>query len=239
VSFVEQLRSEGYAIVENILDDVSVRRYIDLFSNEVSDGMRRGGRRNLLAIPEMRELAESKTVMRLVQPSLGNEAFVVRGILFDKQDGANWKVPWHQDVTIAVKSRAEADGYGPWSIKEGVQHVQPPGAVLERMVSVRLHLDDCPVSNGALRVIARSHLLGKLDQNRVPDFVSIEQEVVCEVGRGGALLMSPLTIHASSVAEKPQHRRVIHFDYSNVELSGGLEWFEAISFTQRHAALEA
>jgi ectoine hydroxylase-related dioxygenase (phytanoyl-CoA dioxygenase family) len=157
---------------------------------------------------------------------LGGGAFPVRGILFDKQDGANWKVPWHQDVTIAVKSRVDADGYGPWSVKEGVLHVQPPGSVLERMVSVRLHLDDCPASNGALRVITGSHLEGKLDQNLIRDFVSDDLEVVCEVMKGGALLMSPLTIHASSAAESPQHRRVIHFDYANVGLSDGLEWFE-------------
>ncbi|MDE1176693.1 MAG: hypothetical protein PW789_08795 [Edaphobacter sp.] len=51
---------------------------------------------------------------------LGDEAFPVRGILFDKQDGANWKVPWHQDVTIAVREHVEADGYGPWSMKAGL-----------------------------------------------------------------------------------------------------------------------
>jgi ectoine hydroxylase-related dioxygenase (phytanoyl-CoA dioxygenase family) len=226
VSLAEQLRADGYAIVEGVLNDDAVRGYIEVLRDDSRNGARRGGRRNLLEIAAMRELAQSETVMTLVRPVLGDGAFPVRGILFDKQDGANWKVPWHQDVTIAVKRRVDTDGYGPWSAKEGVLHVQPPSAVLERMVSVRLHLDDCPSSNGALRVIAGSHHSGKLDQNLIPDFVSAGSETVCEVMKGGALLMSPLTIHASSAAEKPQHRRVIHFDYANVDLADGLEWFE-------------
>ena len=165
-------------------------------------------------------------LMSFVRPVLGDDAFVVRGILFDKQEGSNWKVPWHQDVTIAVKERIETAGYGPWSTKEGVIHVQPPTNVLEHMVSVRVHLDDCPATNGALRVIPDSHRQGKLDQNKIPELIGDEIGVVCEVYRGGALLMRPLTIHASSAAEKPQHRRVIHFDYANTELSGNLEWFQ-------------
>lgn len=226
MSFVEQLRRDGYAIVEGILDDEAVERYVTLLNDESLSGMRRGGRRNLLALAAMRQLAESEALMKLVRPILGEEAFPVRGILFDKQDGANWKVPWHQDVTIAVEKRVDAENYGPWSVKEGIQHVQPPGAVLERMVSVRLHLDDCPQSNGALRVIAGSHHYGKLNQTLVPNLVSNELERVCEVMKGGALLMRPLTIHASSAAETPQHRRVIHLDYANVRLDDGLEWFE-------------
>jgi ectoine hydroxylase-related dioxygenase (phytanoyl-CoA dioxygenase family) len=169
VSFAEQLRADGYAIVEGVLNDDAVQRYIEVLRDDSSKGAQRGGRRNLLEIAAMRELAQSETVMTLVRPVLGDGAFPVRGILFDKQDGANWKVPWHQDVTIAVKRHVDADGYGPWSVKEGVQHVQSPSAVLERMVSVRLHLDDCPSSNGALRVIAGSHHMGKLDQNLIAD----------------------------------------------------------------------
>jgi ectoine hydroxylase-related dioxygenase (phytanoyl-CoA dioxygenase family) len=226
VSFAEQLRTSGFAIIEGVLDEDSIAKYIQMLEDNTGGGTRRGGRRNLLALTEMRELAQSPPLISLVKPILGESAFVVRGILFDKQEGANWKVPWHQDVTIAVKSRVETDGYGPWSIKEDVVHVQPPTAVLERMVSVRLHLDDCPASNGALRVMPGSHLKGRLDQNVIPAFVDSQSDVVCEVRRGGALLMKPLTIHASSTALEPRHRRVIHFDYAATDLEGGLEWFE-------------
>ncbi|MEL7238912.1 MAG: phytanoyl-CoA dioxygenase, partial [Planctomycetota bacterium] len=70
-----------------------------------------------------------------------------RGILFDKTPDRNWKVAWHQDRSIAVNGRAEAAGFGPWSRKAGVVHVQPPTRVLRQIVTLRLHLDDTPGSN--------------------------------------------------------------------------------------------
>jgi len=50
---------------------------------------------------------------------------------------------------------------------------------------------------------------------------------VCSVGCGGALVMRPLVLHASSAATAPTHRRVIHIEYSPVELPDGLQWQEA------------
>jgi ectoine hydroxylase-related dioxygenase (phytanoyl-CoA dioxygenase family) len=226
MNFVEQVEVEGYAIVDGVLDNSSVQRYINLLERDQHDEESRGGRRNLLSVPEIRQLAESTVIKTLIDPVLGDGAFPVRGILFDKRGDANWKVPWHQDVTIAVRERIPTPDYGPWSIKKSVHHVQPPTRVLEQMISVRLHLDDCPTSNGALKVIAGTHRFGRLDQNNIGDFISLQSERVCESSRGGALLMRPLLIHASSCSEKPQHRRVIHFDYANVELEGELEWFE-------------
>jgi ectoine hydroxylase-related dioxygenase (phytanoyl-CoA dioxygenase family) len=81
----------------------------------------------------------------------------VRAIFFDKSSGSNWLVPWHQDLTIAVASKCEAPGFGPWSVKDGIPHVQPPDELLKQMIALRLHLDDCDASNGALRVIPGSH----------------------------------------------------------------------------------
>ena len=159
-----------------------------------------------------------------VEAVLGRDARVVRGILFDKTEGSNWKVPWHQDVTIAVKARVDTAGFGTWSIKEGVQHVQPPASVLEQMLSVRLHLDDCPEENGALRVIPGSHRQGKLEERVIQELAERSEAATCAIGRGGALVMRPLLIHASSASKVPGHRRVIHFDYAAVALPAGLEW---------------
>jgi hypothetical protein len=101
------------------------------------DGERlRNGRifavRNLLDLPEISKLAESVPVRELAQAVLGDSAFAVRGILFDKIPEANWKVPWHQDVTIAVRAREDVEGFRPWSTKAGILHVQPPAHVLEK-----------------------------------------------------------------------------------------------------------
>ena len=144
--------------------------------------------------------------------------------MFDKTEGANWKVPWHQDVTIAVCNKIEADGFGPWSTKAGVLHVQPPAEILERMISVRLHLDDCPAENGALRVLAGSHLDGKVSERMIQQVAERPDAVTCTMKRGGALIMRPLLIHASSASTIPGHRRVIHFDYAAAELPVGMGW---------------
>jgi ectoine hydroxylase-related dioxygenase (phytanoyl-CoA dioxygenase family) len=226
MSFVEDVQSNGFAIVKGVLTSEQVQMFQKLMESTDHTSQERGGLRNLLDLPEMRDLSASKEVVSLVHPILGPDAFPVRGIFFDKKDGANWKVPWHQDVTIAVTDRIEVDGYSPWSVKQGVQHVQPPSNVLEAMLTVRLHLDDCPESNGALRVIPKSQHHGKLSQSQTDTMVKKNNGVVCEVKSGGALLMRPLLLHASSAVESPNHRRVIHFDYANVALDGGLQWRE-------------
>jgi ectoine hydroxylase-related dioxygenase (phytanoyl-CoA dioxygenase family) len=136
-------------------------------------------------------------------------------------------VPWHQDVTIAVRERVDAAGFGPWSIKQGVTHVQPPSGILAQMISVRLHLDDCPECNGALRVLPGSHAAGKLTAAQVDLAVRSRAPVVCEVGAGGALLMRPLLLHASPAAREPGHRRVVHLDFAAHPLPCGLHWHES------------
>jgi len=154
---------------------------------------------------------------------IGDRARPVKLTIFDKSPTANWVVPWHQDVTIAVRERREAEGFGPWSEKEGVPHVQPPAEILKQMVAIRVHLDDTPASNGALRVVPGSHRHGKLDDSAraLRDELG---ERVCEVQAGDAHAMSPLLLRASSKAERPTRRRVIHLEFASVELPGGLDW---------------
>lgn len=214
---------DGFTLTRQVLQPAALLHLIKVCMAP-EDG--RGGVRNLLDTPVFRALAESAEIQALITPILSKEAFLVRGILFDKTGEANWKVPWHQDVTIAVTNKIEVKGYGPWSIKAGVQHVQPPAEVLMNMISVRLHLDDCPATNGALRVLPETHLSGKLTQTEIEAAASSIAPVTCEANAGDALLMRPLLVHASSPATVPNHRRILHFDYANIELAQGIEWRE-------------
>jgi ectoine hydroxylase-related dioxygenase (phytanoyl-CoA dioxygenase family) len=109
-------------------------------------------------------------------------------------------------------------------VKAGILHVQPPAEVLEQMISVRIHLDDCPEENGALRVIAGSHRQGKLPASLPAGYIESRPSVVCRVKSGGVLLMRPLLLHASSASTAPTQRRVIHFDYAAAELPVGMVW---------------
>ena len=169
MSLRSHLTREGFAIARGVLDATSVRVLREAFLS--AGAIQRGGAvyaaRQALAIPPVRTCAISGAASNLAREILGDDARPIRGILFDKRPEANWPVAWHQDTTIAVRERRDAPGYGPWSVKAGVPHVQPPASVLERMVTVRLHLDDCPAENGALRVIPRSHERGKLDRTTI------------------------------------------------------------------------
>jgi ectoine hydroxylase-related dioxygenase (phytanoyl-CoA dioxygenase family) len=230
-SIHDEVEQYGFAIRNGILSESEVKKLISAMErvNNASSVRKRGGIfavRNLLDVsPEVQRLACSPVIRELVAPVLASECFPVRAILFDKIPGANWKVPWHQDVTIAVQDRIEIDGFGPWSIKADVLHVQPPAVVLENILSVRLHLDACGEQNGALRVIPGSHRLGRIPEEEIPFVRHDLPEQVCAVGVGGALLMRPLLLHASSPSRAPEHRRVIHLDFAAAQLPPGMNWF--------------
>jgi ectoine hydroxylase-related dioxygenase (phytanoyl-CoA dioxygenase family) len=92
------------------------------------------------------------------------------------------------------------------------------------MLSVRLHLDDCHEQNGALRVVPGSHRFGRIAESNIE---SLRQQCGERIGRvsiGGALLMRPLLLHASSPAQIAGHRRVIHIDFAAHALPGMLRW---------------
>ena len=226
--------TDGFTIVEAVLSRSAVDRLLCALEHIGYTGSvrKRGGIfavRNLLnASPEIRGLANSKSIRALVEPVLGTHFFLVRGILFDKIAGANWKVPWHQDVTIAVQQRVEAEGFGPWSMKADVLHVQPPAEVLEHMISVRVHLDPCGEENGALRVLPGSHQRGRIAEQAIRAMRETP-EVVCAVGLGGALLMRPLLLHASSPSRVPGHRRVVHLDFASMPLPCDMQWFSDVT----------
>lgn len=185
----------------------------------------RGGARNLLSeSPVVAELVVTGSIKALADSALGSAAFPVRGLFFDKTPDSNWRVPWHQDTTIAVAERIETPGFSGWSIKDGVHHVHPPARILERMVALRVQIDDCDPDSGPLRVLPGSHRHGKLESDEIERWKQMVAEVGCHVNSGGVLLMRPLLLHASSLARSPSHRRVIHIEYACEALTEGLRW---------------
>lgn len=157
----------------------------------------------------------------------------MRAIYFDKTPSTNWAVSWHQDLLLAVRARADVPGFGPWSVKEGIVHVQPPIRLLEQMLTLRLHLDDANASNGPLRVLPGSHSSGLLSSEQI-DAQSRNEGVLCEVRAGGALLMRPLLLHSSSRCTTDAHRRVIHIEYAGFELPAALEWSDEAGYGSRN-----
>lgn len=183
--------------------------------------------RNLLAVPVIRELASSAAVRTLAETVLGKQCFAVKGTFFNKTQEANWKVAWHQDLTIMVGERRDVPRFGPWTIKAGINHVQPPADILSRILALRLHLDESGPDNGPLRVIPGSHKHGRLSEEKVAAWPKTGS-VVCTVPKGGALLMRPLLLHSSSACLVPKPRRVMHLEFAGEPLPDGLEWYDRI-----------
>ena len=151
----------------------------------------------------------------------------IKSIYFDKPPSANWIVNWHQDLTINLTDKKEVENFKNWSVKNKRVTVQPTIELLENIFTIRIHLDDCTRENGALRVIEKSHKKGII---RIKDWVKNKNgiERICEVQKGGILLMKPLTLHASKRTENQKNRRVIHIEFTNQELPIGLNWKESL-----------
>ena len=233
--YLDEITRDGFAVVQEFLDTETINSVIEALTAvkiENDEGQRAGkffGIRNLLnVVPFTRDLANNSACRSIVEPILGSTARVVRGIYFDKHRDANWKVAWHQDMTIAVRERVDVDGYGPWSIKAGIHHVQPPVSILENMLTLRIHLDRADESNGALRVLPGSHKSGRLDSSQIDYWKRQQRPVTCVVQSGGAMLMRPLLLHSSTTAVNPNHRRVLHFEYASIDHPAGLKWFEEV-----------
>ncbi len=203
------LERDGFDLVPRILDRDEVAFWQAHFDRPV-----RAGRRNLLDDPEVRRLADDPRLRALVGP-----ARVVRGILFDKTPEANWAVPPHQDLNIALSARHEVEGYGPWSVKAGVVHAIPPVEILRGMLTIRLHLDPCGPDDGPLRLVPATHK-DKIPESELPAGPWTE----CHVEAGGALLMRPLAVHASPRAARPTRRRILHLEYAALDVTPPLAW---------------
>ena len=178
------VEEHGFTSIPRVLSDGAID---DLLVS--IDAPERAGRRGLLRNQRVRALAGSESLLALVRAHLPTEPVAVRAIYFDKAPEANWLVPWHQDLTIAVATKVEVAGFGPWSIKDGIPHVQPPVSCLENMLTVRLHFDYCDTSNGFLKVIPKSHRSGKLSAEEVATLRTQHEEHLCIASAGDALLM--------------------------------------------------
>lgn len=230
IDIAELIDRQGFALVSEIAPTAEIEALKSLFSTaDMARAERAGqtfGARNLLKLPEVESFPASSKLANYLRPLLGGDFRATRGIFFDKTEGANWPVLWHQDLSLAVKEKRDLPEWTIWSVKRGVPHVQPPAGVLAQMITVRLHLDDCPAENGALRVIPESHQNGKLSRDLIRQMTAGEAAIVTAQA-GDALFMRPLLLHASSAALLPRHRRVLHIEFAPAGLlPPELEWAE-------------
>jgi hypothetical protein len=155
---------------------------------------------------------------------IGLNAKPVRAVLFNKSSENNWGLAWHQDRTIVVRDRIEIEGFGPWTLKSGLQHVAPPIGILEAMITLRLHLDPVPDDNAPLMVIPGSHKLGRISESEIKSAVDTMPADICLADRGDIWAYSTLIVHGSKPSKLAYGRRVLQIDYSRDVLPNGLNW---------------
>ena len=95
-----EIEQHGFAIVPRVIEADEQRELLSTLG-PVSGA----GRRGLLSLPAVAELARSPRLLDLIRPHLPSEPFPVRAIYFDKSPEANWLVSWHQDLTLTQRPR--------------------------------------------------------------------------------------------------------------------------------------
>ncbi|MCE3015561.1 MAG: phytanoyl-CoA dioxygenase family protein [Pirellula sp.] len=242
-----RIEEQGFCVLDRTLTPAEC----ELWCSYVDDGLSRAeigplrtgreqatqtyGSRNVLSLlPRIVELVKTPLVFELCKAVLGEKLGVVRALYFDKPPGASWALPWHQDLTIAIKQHYDAiaptnsewnDWFSKPTTKAGVCHVEAPRELLESMLTIRVHLDAMGPENGPLHVRPGSHRFGKLREEADANAANDSTPIYCN--QGSVMLMRPLLSH-SSIGCLPncmQHRRIIHLELCNLEpLPTPFEW---------------
>jgi Phytanoyl-CoA dioxygenase (PhyH) len=186
----------------------------------VADPLRPGTR--LAPLPGL--AAAVAPASRIAASILGPRARPVRAMLFDKSPLGNWALGWHQDRTIAVRRRVDTPGFTGWTVKAGIAHAIPPFALLERMLTLGIHLDDAGPDNAPLLVVPGSHRLGPIAEPAIAGIAARLGSAACPAARRDLWVYATPILHASDRAAAPARRRVLQLLYSAETLPAGLAW---------------
>ncbi|CAM3965473.1 MULTISPECIES: phytanoyl-CoA dioxygenase family protein [Flavobacterium] len=234
-NYNQEVESNGYAIINDVFSNEETQSFIYEIE-QISDSLNKTFRKSkdlfairqfLKEVPTINKILFNDALKNILGQLLGNDYFVVKSIYFDKPEQSNWFVSYHQDLTISVDKKLECSGFNNWTIKQNQFSVQPTEKILENIFTIRIHLDDTDEKNGALRIIPKSHANGivRLDSF---DFNEAEEQIA-KVKKGGIMIMKPLLFHASNKTINNEKRRVIHVEFSNLDLPEGISWSEKIN----------
>lgn len=123
-----------------------------------------------------------------------------------------------------MRTRHDLPGWGPWSVKAGIRHVEPPFAVIERMATLRIHLDPVPVDKAPLLIAPGTHRMGRIAEAAIDAVVRRCGTAMCLAERGDMWAYATPILHASAASAGHAHRRVLQVDYSADALPVPLSW---------------
>ncbi|MBQ0788615.1 MAG: WYL domain-containing protein [Oceanihabitans sp.] len=228
-TIAKRLAYKGYGILNHVYTKRDIRKLkarLDTYIRE-HDEQAFGMREVLHKMPEIKEILFNKNFKKLIK-SIGKGMFLTKAIYFDKSPKDNWYVTWHQDVPINVTEKKETEGFTSWTNKKGVISVCPTEEISKNTFSMRIHLDDTTIKNGALKVIPGSQNK-RLRDAEIKLIVNNSIPFVSEVAAGGVQLIKPFLLHASSETQTQQRRRVLHLEFSSMELPNGLRYAERVN----------
>jgi hypothetical protein len=215
------LNEDGAELIEAVLSNIESIA----LANDLEPHFASGPGARLFGLASVARLCgRNHLIGQVAETILGPKARAVRALAFDKTAEANWAVGWHQDRTIAVRARRETPGFGPWSVKGGVPHVEPPFAIMAEMITMRVHVDECGPGNAPLRVARGSHRWGRIASAEAAARAQDTEEIVCLAAAGDVWVYRTPVLHASRPSSAAGRRRVIQIDFSAAELPDGLEW---------------
>jgi hypothetical protein len=168
------------------------------------------GTRCLLDVPTVSATAQALKARLQLVGILPVDAVAIQAIAFDKTAGTNWKCTWHQDLMFPLARPATSPDYALSCVKADVPYSRPPNHVLAELLAARLHLDNCDSENGPLRIASATHTGGVIPSGKIEEVIATSSVATCLAEEGDVLLMRPLALHASSPAQQPRHRRVLH-----------------------------
>lgn len=216
---ISRLENDGYALVPSFIDAEAVGVLADVFSS-LPDG---GGRRHLIGDPAVHNVLRSQNLVATVHALISPTAFAFKATLFDKNAEHNWLAAWHRDLSIPVNARRETKGWSGWSIKDGVDYVHPPVELLMRVLAIRINIDDTRPDDGPLRVLPGTHW--STTENQADETTAVN----CMGLAGDAVLLRPLILHASLKSRSSARRRVLHIEFSDIDLDAGLDWHHRLA----------
>jgi ectoine hydroxylase-related dioxygenase (phytanoyl-CoA dioxygenase family) len=228
------INTEGFAIINKVYSENEIEKIIfeiEKITESETENSTFSKSQDLFAIrqfhkeiPKTLNIIFNQNLREIIKQNFGDNYFITKSIYFDKPEKSNWFVAYHQDLTISVNKKVEIENYKNWTTKQNQFAVQPPKEILEQNFTIRIHIDKTTKKNGALKVLNKSHRNGIIRIEKIE--IENEIETICEVDKGGIMIMKPLIFHASSKTTNNERRRVIHIEFSNQKLPNELEWSE-------------
>lgn len=227
------IERDGYVTLSGVFADDAVAEILAALEAALSGGdpAIRGDEgavyaaRNVLDLwPGVTEMWKTPPLRESLADVLGPALGLVRVLYFDKPPGQSWALPWHKDMTIAVRDNSlPTTHFRKPTHKASVPHVEASEAVLAEMLTARVHLDDVTDENGPLKVVPGSHHSGKVLTLTDGPIRTLHAKA------GDVLLIRPLVAHCSnrSQAGTRRHRRILHLEFAaSQKLPDGYAWHD-------------